>query len=280
MGAKELYKAILAHLEQAGVEDAGFDGLQLFAHHTGMEIAALLAHPQREIEQEREKALWQSVYRRCEGEPLQYILGSWEFYGLPFTVGQGVLIPRADTEVLADEALRLLEGVQTPKVADLCSGSGCIAVTLGVQRPDASVTAIELSSTAAAYCQKNIEQNGASNVTLLRQDILEGPKNIGELDMITANPPYIPTGDIPTLSAEVQKEPAMALDGGEDGLDFYRFIITHWTPALKKEGAMVLEVGIHQWQAVEELLSRQFEQVYIVPDLNEIPRVLIGVTKR
>ncbi|MBR3843897.1 MAG: peptide chain release factor N(5)-glutamine methyltransferase, partial [Clostridia bacterium] len=122
MTAKELYKAILARLEAEHVEDAGFDGLQLFAHHTGMDIAKLLADPDREIPQETEKALWESVDKRCGGEPLQYILGSWEFYSLPFLVGPGVLIPRADTEVLVDEALRLLEDVENPKVADLCTG--------------------------------------------------------------------------------------------------------------------------------------------------------------
>ena len=280
MQAKALYKEILARLEQAEIPDAGFDGLQLFAHHTGMEISELLTHPQREIEKETETALWKSVTRRCDGEPLQYILGCWEFYGLPFTVGQGVLIPRADTEVLVDEALRLLEGVETPKIFDLCAGSGCIGITLAKERGDATVTLVELSPEAGGYCQKNIEQNGANNATLLMGDILEGPKALGELDMIVSNPPYISAEEMKTLSKEVQAEPQMALYGGEDGLDFYRFIISRWTPALKKEGAMVLEVGIHQAQAVEEMMSQQFEQVYIVPDLNNIPRVLMGVTKK
>ncbi len=280
MEAKALYKAILARLEEAKIEDAGFDGLQLFEHCVGMGISALLAHPQREIPKETQTSLWESVERRCSGEPLQYILGSWEFYGLPFAVGQGVLIPRADTEVLVDEALRLLEMSESPRVVDLCAGSGCIGITLAKNCPTAHVTALELSPQAADYCQKNIEQNKVKNVTLLQRDILEGPKGVEELDMIVSNPPYIPAKDMKTLSKEVQAEPHMALYGGEDGLDFYRFIISHWTPALKKEGAMVLEVGIHQAQAVEAMLCEQFEQVYIVPDLNDIPRVLLGVTKK
>ncbi len=280
MQAKPLYKAILARLEQAETPDAGFDGLQLFAHHTGMEISHLLTHPEKEISPEQETALWESVEKRCEGEPLQYILGSWEFYGLPFLVGQGVLIPRADTEVLVDEALRLLEGTENPQVVDLCAGSGCIGITLAKQREDAQVTLVELSSQAAEYCQKNLEQNGAKNASLLIRDILEGPKEFCELDMIVSNPPYISAEDMKTLSREVQAEPQMALYGGEDGLHFYRFMISHWTPALKKEGAMVLEVGIGEADAVEALLSEQFEQVYIVPDLNNIPRVLLGVTRK
>lgn len=278
MQAKRLYQAILARLEEAGIEDAGFDGLQLFAHHTGMEISDLLTHPEREISQEIETALWASVERRLTGEPLQYILGSWEFYGFPFSVGQGVLIPRADTEVLVDEALRLLEGVQNPKIADLCAGSGCIGITLAKEREDATVTLVELSLEAGAYCQQNIKQNGVKNATLLMGDVLKGPKDLCDLDMIVSNPPYISAEDMKSLSREVQAEPQMALFGGEDGLDFYRFIISNWTGALKKEGAMVLEVGIGEAQAVEALLSEQFEQVYIVPDLNNIPRVLLGVT--
>lgn len=280
MTAKELYKAILARLEAEHVEDAGFDGLQLFAHHTGMDIAKLLADPDREIPQETEKALWESVEKRCGGEPLQYILGSWEFYSLPFLVGPGVLIPRADTEVLVDEALRLLEDVENPKVADLCTGSGCVAIALAKNRPDATVYGVELSHEAAGYCKQNIEKNGATNVTLLMGDVLKGPGNLQNLHCITANPPYIPKGDIKTLSCEVQKEPVMALDGGEDGLDFYRMIIARWTKALLPDGMMALEVGIDQWEAVQEMLLEQFQQVYVVPDLNDIPRVLLGVQKK
>ncbi len=279
MTAKQLYQALLEKLEEHNIEDAGFDGLQLFAHHTGMDVAKLLADPQKEIDPDSETALWQSVNRRCEGEPLQYILGQWEFYGLPFMVGPGVLIPRADTEVLVDETLRLLENVENPSVVDLCTGSGCIAIALATQRPDATVIGVELSNDAIAYCQKNKELNRVANMTLLHRDVLKGPMEMCEIDCITANPPYIPKKEIPTLAKEVGHEPLMALDGGEDGLDFYRFIISHWTPALKKEGMMALEVGIDQWQAVESLLQQQFEQVYVVPDLNNIPRVLLGVGK-
>ncbi len=280
MQAKPLYKAILARLEAENVEDAGFDGLQLFAHHTGMDIARLLADPTKEISKEQETALWNSVEKRCGGEPLQYILGCWEFYGLPFLVGEGVLIPRADTEILVDETLRLLEGVENPKVVDLCTGSGCIAIALGKNRPDATVIGVELSEQAADYCRKNIEKNRVDNLSLLQRDILQGPLELENLDCITANPPYIPKEDMKTLSREVHREPVMALDGGEDGLDFYRYIIKHWTPALKPHGMMALEVGINQWEAVEELLTQQFEQVYVVPDLNDIPRVLLGVVKK
>ena len=277
MTAKPLYQAILARLEEANIEDAGFDGLQLFAHHTGMKVANLLADPQKEIPPAQETALWQDVERRCNHEPLQYILGSWEFYGLPFLVGPGVLIPRADTEVLVDETLRVLEDVSAPKVVDLCTGSGCIPITLAKHRPDGTFVGVELSQQAADYCKKNIKANDISNMTLLERNIFDGPLELCGLDCITANPPYIPKKDLATLSKEVGQEPQMALDGGEDGLDFYRFIISRWTPALKKEGMMALEVGIDQWQAVESLLQEQFEQIYVVPDLNNIPRVLLGI---
>jgi release factor glutamine methyltransferase len=126
---------------------------------------------------------------------------------------------------------------------------------------------------------QNIELNEADNVTLIKGDVLAGPEGITELDVIVSNPPYIPKEDLQTLAKEVQQEPMMALDGGQDGLDFYRAIVEKWTPALKADGAIAFEVGIHQAQEVSKLVEEQFEQVYIVPDLNDIPRVVMGTNK-
>jgi release factor glutamine methyltransferase len=279
MTAKQLYRQGLQLLEDANIEDAGFDCLQLFAHSVGMDRTALLTHGEDAVSQEKQTLFLEQIGRRCTGEPLQYILGEWEFYSLPFSVGPGVLIPRADTEILVDESLRLLEGVAKPKVADLCAGSGCIGISIAKNHADARVTAVEFSEKAAAYCKENIAKNNAQNVSLLFADVLAGPQGISDLDLIVSNPPYIPKEDIQNLSKEVHHEPVMALDGGEDGLDFYRAIIKDWTPALKKEGSMAFEVGIHQAQDVAQLLDEYFEQVYIVPDLNDIPRVVMGTVK-
>lgn len=280
MTAKELYRLGLEKLEEAETEDAGFDALQLFSHYTGIDRAKLLADGNASVSEEMVKLFLSAVRRRATGEPLQYILGEWEFYSLPFQVGQGVLIPRADTEILVDEALRLLEGMNAPKIADLCTGSGCIAISIAKNRPEAEITAVEWSDTAAAYCKQNIALNGVTNVTLKMADVLAGPGECNGFDLIVSNPPYIPTADMAALSREVHNEPSMALDGGEDGLIFYRSIIDHWYSVLSEEGMMAFEVGIHQADVVATLLSHRFEQVYIVPDLNDIPRVILGVQKK
>lgn len=279
MTCKETYRAGLALLEQRDIPDAGFDCLQLFAEFAGISRTQLLTNGHQPLDRDRQERFLSAVNRRCQGEPLQYIIGEWEFYSLPFTVGPGVLIPRGDTEILVDEALRLLEGVNSPRVADLCTGSGCVAISIAKHRPDGTVCAVEWSNQAADYCQKNITRHQADNVSLVMQDVLQGPGDLADLDLIVSNPPYIPTLDIAGLSDEVQQEPVMALDGGEDGLTFYRCFTRLWAEALKPEGMMALEVGIHQAQEVARLLEQVFEQVYIVPDLNKVPRVVLGMVK-
>lgn len=278
--AKELLAQIQQQLEEAGVTDAGFDGLQLFCHYTGFTTARLLSDGGQSISVSQIKALLKAVNRRCKGEPLQYILEEWEFYSLPFTVGPGVLIPRSETELLVDEALRFLENKLCPKVVDLCTGSGCIAISLAKNRADAVITAVDISEQAAAYFQLNRQRNQVGHVKFALADVLAGCGGVTNIDLITANPPYIPTRDLAGLTREVKREPRLALDGGDDGLVFYRGIIKGWYKALHEDGGMLFEVGIHQASAVAALLEEVFSQVYITPDLNGIPRVLLGVGKK
>ncbi len=277
MKAKPTYLEGLVRMEAHAVEDAGFDCLQLFAHCTGFDRGRLISDGDAPITEEQATSFFEAVDRRCSGEPLQYILGEWEFYSLPFTVGEGVLIPRADTEILVDEALRLIEDVQTPKVVDLCAGSGCIGISVAKHRPDATVTVVEFSDKAIGYLEQNIVRNNIANITVKKADVLVGPKDLTGVDLIVSNPPYIPTADIDSLSKEVHHEPAMALDGGEDGLAFYRAILEKWIAALNPNGMMAFEVGIHQAEDVAALMSQRFEQIYIVPDLNQVPRVVLGI---
>ncbi|MBR6548885.1 MAG: peptide chain release factor N(5)-glutamine methyltransferase [Clostridia bacterium] len=277
MTANELYRQGLDRLEQAQIEDSGFDCLQLFSHYTGISRSSLLADRNQSVCEAMQTDFLAAIDRRCQGEPLQYILGQWEFYSLPFAVGHGVLIPRADTEILVDEALRLIENVTAPKVADLCAGSGCIAVSIAKNRPDATVTAVEYSDRAITYLRQNVADNQTTNVTVQTADVLAGAWELTGFDLIVSNPPYIPTADIAGLAKEVHCEPIMALDGGDDGLTFYRTILQKWTAALNPNGMIAFEVGIDQAQAVSALLEKQFEQVYIVPDLNEVPRVVLGI---
>ena len=167
--------------------------------------------------------------RRLLGEPLQYIIGMWEFYNLPFYVGEGVLIPREDTAVLIDTVLQL-NTASNPEIVDLCAGTGCIGIVLSKLIKGSNVTGVELSTKAYDYLEKNVKLNNA-NITIANGDALTY-KHLKPIDFLVSNPPYIPTQDLDTLQLEVKKEPALALDGGADGLDFYRSISREFYPQI------------------------------------------------
>jgi release factor glutamine methyltransferase len=214
------------------------------------------------------------VRRRGEGEPLQYLLGSADFYGRSFSVRPGVLIPRFDTEILVDTALpRLQEG---DSVLDLCAGSGCIGLTLGAEK-NLRVTCVEKYPEAFALLRENTAKIYPS-ARLVQGDVLTDAVE-GTFDMIVSNPPYIPTGDLPSLSVEVQREPSTALDGGEDGLYFYRVLADRFVSSLKEDGWMLFECGIGQASAIEKiLLSAGLCDPVCVRDYGGIPRV-VGARK-
>lgn len=223
---------ILQRLQEGGVASAAFEAAQL---------ATL-----------EEDAVAAAVEQRISGYPLQYILGEWEFFGLPFFVGEGVLIPRPDTEILVEQALALLRDKPGARVLELCAGSGCVSVAIA-KNTDAEVTAVELSSQAFVYLEKNIARNEAA-VKAVKADVLQGME--GRFDLIVSNPPYIRTEVLQTLSAEVQKEPTMALDGGADGLRFYRAIAEIYKKNLAADGKLLFEIGYDQRESVSAVLQR------------------------
>lgn len=213
--------------------------------------------------------------KRREGIPLQYIFGKWWFYKSEFLVGEGVLIPRQDTELLVETGLELLKDNKSPKICDLCSGSGCIAISLAKELPQAMVTAVEKYQGAYEYLVKNIDYNDAQNVKPVMADVTEKP--FGEYDLIVSNPPYIPDGDIKDLSREVLNEPHTALFGGEDGLFFYRIIAKNWKYALSHGGKLAFEVGIKEAEAVADILKAEgFVDISFKTDLIGIQRVVFG----
>lgn len=214
--------------------------------------------------------------RYLTGEPLQYLLGEWEFFGLPFSVGEGVLIPRPDTETLVETGLSLLRGTLSPVIADLCAGSGCVGIALASQRPDATVYALERSEQAFGYLQTNIEKNRAQGVRPLLCDVLSPPA-LPLLDFVVSNPPYIPRHEMETLQPQVKHEPWMALFGGEDGYDFYRALPALYLPHLKPGGAIAFEVGYNQAEQVSGLLAAAgYTGVGVEHDLSGIARVVYG----
>ncbi len=216
------------------------------------------------------------ISRRATGEPVQYVIGSWDFYGETFCVGDGVLIPRPETEMLVDFALNFLEDKTNPIVVDLCSGTGCIGLSVAQKCPSSKVFLVEKSDKAFAYLQKNLESFGCENVTAVKGDIFNGFESfdIPKPDLILSNPPYIESSEIATLQAEVLLEPSMALDGGVDGLDFYRAINEKWLPFCG--GAVAFECGEGQAESIERLISSFCCSTQVMTDFNGIERIVIG----
>ena len=226
----------------------------------------------------REK-LAELLSRRISGEPIQYILGEWEFFGLPFQVGPGVLIPRPETEMLVELALEFSQALPAPSLLDLCSGSGCIPIAFGKSCPGARVAGVELSPKALSWFRKNIALNAVPNVTAVEGDAKDPPAFVRarQWDIITSNPPYIPASQLPSLQREVLMEPRMALDGGADGLDFYRILPAVCRDLLTPGGLLLLEIGEDQGSSVPALLEQAgYRDVSLRRDLSGHARVVSG----
>ena len=254
MQPREALREVEARLTAAGCPDADFDAGELFRLVTGQD--ARLAD--RPLTAEQAVKLEALTARRATREPLQYLCGSWPFLDFELAVGPGVLCPRADTEVVAEAAAQMLAGVQAPKVLDLCAGTGCLG--LGVKRfcPEADVTCVEKSPEAFRYLKKNaasaLKQGTARAVEGDLFTYWQGLPE-GELDLIVSNPPYLTAAEMQQLQPEVAREPAMALEAGEDGLVFYRALAEHYQNALRPGGALALEIGWQQREAVTALLA-------------------------
>lgn len=274
MTLSKLYEEGKHYLTGQGIESPAYDAGQLLFSVFGVRPGQLPLHGGREAAAADERLFWERLHLRAQGHPLQYILGEWEFYSLPFFVGEGVLIPRPETELLVEECLSLLPEDAPCVVADLCSGSGCIAVSVAHHRPQSRVYAVELSAAAAGFLRRNIGRNAAENVILLQQDVLLG--NLPEkADVIVCNPPYIESAAVPLLQEEVRHEPQMALDGGADGLHFYREIPRLYYDRLHAGGTLLFELGIGQAEAVRAILIQQgYTHIRVCRDLSGIERVI------
>ena len=254
MQPREALREVEARLTAAGCPDADFDAGELFRLVTGQD-ARLADMP---LTAEQAAKLEALTARRATREPLQYLCGSWPFLDFELAVGPGVLCPRADTEVVAEAAAQMLAGVQAPKVLDLCAGTGCLG--LGVKRfcPEADVTCVEKSPEAFRYLKKNaasaLKQGTARAVEGDLFTYWQGLPE-GELDLIVSNPPYLTAAEMQQLQPEVAREPAMALEAGEDGLVYYRALAEHYQNALRPGGALALEIGWQQREAVTALLA-------------------------
>ena len=275
-----LYLDIRQQLRKAGIEAATLEARELVCFGTGKSREDLARDGGLYASPELESQVRSLVDRHLAGEPVAYLIGEWEFYGLPLDISPDVLIPRPDTEVLAGQAIEYIQTLGECRVLDLCAGSGCIGLAVASQAPQARVVLGEYSDAALKICRQNIRRNGLTGrVVPMQADAREKPERaLGEFQCIVSNPPYIPRADLETLDASVKDyEPHLALDGGEDGLDFYQTISGKWKEALAPGGRLYFEVGIGQADTVLRIMRAQgFGDIQIVKDLHDIPRVVFG----
>ena len=277
----ELYLSSRNVLRQYGVEGCNLEARLLVAQAAGKSTADLLRDMNLYTTPGIEAKVTDYLARRLRGEPVAYITGAWEFYGLPMTVTPDVLIPRMDTEVLVDAAKEILVGRKMDaRILDLCCGSGCIACALGHELPASKLVAVDISASALEICRKNLAANRLSSrcITLQADATAAPPLSIGTFDLIVSNPPYIASDEIIELDSSVRDyEPIWALDGGKDGLRFYKGILKYWKSLLRPGGFILFEVGEDQAQTVKDMvLAAGFAAADTRKDSQGIDRVVIG----
>jgi release factor glutamine methyltransferase len=276
------------HLAKFGIDDPLAEAEALVFFATGIDrLAAYINNP--EVERSLVSRIRSLLRRRSKGEPLQYIIGNVAFLGLTIHVGKGVLIPRPETELLAEEAITIVKSKRSeaggqkrpglkafPRILDLCTGSGCIALALAWEFTSAFVCGTDISKKAIQYAQKNALTNRIRNAEFFSGSLFEPVKKIPGFDLIVSNPPYVPTTDINGLQREIRDwEPAEALDGGKDGLDFYRTIFSNAGSYLRERGTLILELGYGQAGEVTTIAEKAgFENIEVKKDYAGTERIL------
>lgn len=274
----EAYNTSKKRLEAAGVEDFIFEAREIIKHITGLSAAQILTSYNRKLSQFQENNLIAIFHQREVRYPLQYIFTKWGFYGREFFVGPGVLVPRADTETVIEASTEYLKDKESPKILDLCAGSGCIGITLAKEIENSKVLLVEKFQEALSYTNKNIEYNKAENATAIMGDIFEGAGADGEYDLIVSNPPYIPEEEMSIISPETKYEPETALLARDGGMEFYKAITEKYYDSIKSGGMICFEVGFNQSERVAEILKNAgFTNITVKKDLNEINRVVSGI---
>lgn len=280
MNVEQLYKSCKNQLEAAQIENSGFEAACIVESVTGFNRTFIIAHADTQIDEQMSSRVLEFAKRRSNHEPLQYILGKWNFAGIDFTVGRGVLIPRDDTQVVLDLCIDFLKNRQSKKIIDLCAGSGAICIALQ-KLACADADAVELYDAAFEYLKKNIKANNCT-VCPIKGSITECHKLYGDktFDLIVSNPPYVKSNELPLLQQEVRCEPATALDGGIDGLTFYREIISLWSGKLKSGGALAFELGENQADEVRTLMADYgYSDIFTALDFGGVQRAIIGTLK-
>lgn len=272
MTAKEAYNYGVYFLSCNGVDEAEFKSMCLVCHLLGIKNSEYRMHQDDDIIMKRFADL---LWRVKSGEPLQYVIGKWDFYESEFYVGKGVLIPRPETEELCAMAVAYIKTLGSCVVYDLCAGTGCIGISVAKACPHSSVYMIEKSADAMNYLTKNAQ--GIENAKVICGDI-KNTHDLKRADVIISNPPYIKSSDIKELQREVLHEPLTALDGGKDGLDFYRIINDNWSCMLNNNGHLFLEIGEDQGNDVLHVLTA-FQNKKVIKDMYGNDRFVTAVKK-
>jgi len=281
----ELVRQGQAKLFKAGVANSDFDAWVLVEKICNISRTEYFIKMHDPVDEEVVGRYFAAIDKRITHYPLQYILGEWEFMGLTFKVNEKVLIPRQDTEILAEKAVNIISTVfenynGEVKVLDLCTGSGCVGISIGKMCKNTRVLCADISEDALSVCKENIELNNAENVTLIKSNLFDNIE--GKFNVIVCNPPYIKTDVIDTLMIEVKDhEPRMALDGGEDGLKYYREIIDVLKNYLEYDGYILFEIGREQAEEVKEMLRvHAYTELQVLKDLLNNDRAVVGVRRK
>lgn len=276
----ELYKLCRDELQKAETENAENEARMIAEKALRFDNLQFLLNKNEQVDENSVTDAKEMLSKRLSGLPIQYILGEWDFYGRSFKVGKGVLIPRPETEELCSLVIEKIEKKPGAVVFDLCSGSGCIGITIKKEVPNASVYLIELYDDAIKYLNENRISHGlARSVPLIKGDVLSGYEAFGFLpkpDVIVSNPPYIKNQELSSLQKEVQNEPQSALDGGEDGLVFYRALCEKWFPKINDGGFLAVECGDEQGSEIASIFSKISRNVSVHKDFNGIERFVIA----
>ena len=277
----DAYLDLRAEFRRKGIAGYQVEARELVSFALGLDYDAFLEKRNQYIFEKDEQKIAELKALRYSGVPLQYITGRWEFYGLPLEVTPDTLIPRADTETLAEVGIRLLQERSKGRMLDLCCGTGCVGMAV-LKNVSDGITGVlaDLSEPALEVARRNLVRNHLTPRALTVQvnALEEASPVLGKFHLILCNPPYIPTGEIPTLDPEVQREPRMALDGGEDGLDFYRAVCRNFAPVLSRGGALAFEVGLGQFEDVTAIMETSgYSFVQHACDLAGVERVVWGI---
>ena len=277
MKIKELIGYGKNTLNKNEVQDSSIISRILAEYILNFNRQEIIANLDKEVKEEQRVRYYLALIEIIQGMPIQYITNKQEFMKLDFYVDENVLIPQPDTEILVEKAIEEAKKIENVEILDMCTGSGCIGISIAKNIENAKVTLVDISENVIEIAKKNALRNKVeSQLTFIQSNMFEKVEK--KFDIIVSNPPYIKTDVIPKLDKQVQNEPHIALDGGKDGLKFYKIIIEEAKKYLKENGKLILEIGYEQKEEVENLIkqSRQYKKIEVIKDLSQNDRVIIG----